>query len=68
MLTSFSLIMMLILPGMSEPKVLHGKPLGSFEECMAQVKDAADLIKAHEGEPFKFMVGCEVTGNKADPA
>lgn len=68
MLTSFSLVMMLLLPGMSEPKVLHGKPLDSFEECMAAVKSAGDLIEAHKGEQYKFMVGCEVTGNKADPA
>jgi len=67
MLTSFSLVMMLVLPGMSEPKVLR-KPMASFEECQSRLKEAGELLKAHEGEQYKFMVGCEATGNKADPA
>ena len=42
--------------------------MDSFEDCLAKVKEAGDGLKAHEGEQYRYLVACEVTGNKADPA
>lgn len=67
MLSSFVLVALLMVPGMSEPRIFR-TPMASYEECLAKVKEAGEALKAHEGEQYKYMVGCEVTGNKADPA
>lgn len=67
MLSVFTLVTVLVLPGMAEPFVSR-ETMPSFEDCLARVEAAGEALKAHEGEQFKFAVACEVTGNKADPA
>lgn len=67
MLSAYVLVAVLLLPGMQEPLVTR-RPMASFEECLAKVQEAGELLKAHEGEAYRYLAGCEVTGSKADPA
>jgi hypothetical protein len=67
MLLSYALVVILMLPGMTEPKVQR-VPIESFEACLAKVKEAGAAMDAHKGEQFVYAVVCEVTGSKADPA
>lgn len=67
MLSVFTLVTVLVLPGMAEPFVSR-ETVASFEDCLARVAEAGAALAAHEGEQFKFAVACEVTGAKADPA
>jgi hypothetical protein len=67
MLSSVVLVVMLILPGMDEPR-MQRFPMASFEACMAKIAEAGEGLKAHDGEAYRYFVGCETTGNKADPA
>jgi len=67
MLTSVVWVVVLLLPNMSEP-VVKRYPMTSFEECLAKVKESGEGLKKAEGLQYRYMSGCEVTGNKADPA
>jgi hypothetical protein len=60
------LVAYLMLPGMSEP-LISRQPMDSFEACLAKVKEAGEALKLHDGEQYRYLAGCEVTGNKADP-
>lgn len=66
-MTAVVLVVMLLLPGMSEPKVARF-PMESFEACALRVAEAGAGLKTHEGEAYIYFAGCEVTGVKADPA
>lgn len=67
MLTTYLFIAILLLPGMPE-QVVTAEPFETLEACMARVQEAAVSAKEHEGEQYKFLVGCQLSGNKADPA
>jgi hypothetical protein len=67
MISSVVLVVVLLLPGMDEPRVQR-YPMESFEACMAKVQEAGEGLKAHEGEAYRYLVGCEITGTKTDPA
>jgi len=58
---------MLFLPGMEAPKV-ERFPMPDFDTCLTNVAAAGEMLKKHEGDQFKYLVACEVIGNKADPA
>ena len=59
-------VFMLLLPGMDEPKVRR-LPMQSYDECVQFVGRMMAQVKEHDGQEQKVVVGCEVTGVKADP-
>ena len=67
MLTTYMFVAFLLLPGMAA-QVDTREPMDSLEACQARVGEALAAAKEHEGEQYKFLVGCELTGLKADPA
>lgn len=52
---------------MTEPLVTC-QPMESFEACLEKVREVGEALKLHEGEAFRYVAACEVTGTKADPA
>lgn len=67
MINEVVLVVMLMIPGMSEPKVMR-RPMASFEERLASVKQRSEGLKLHDGEQYIWMGGCQVNGAKADPS
>lgn len=67
MLTKIVLILGLMLPGFSEPK-LKKTEVPTIEECLSKAKEALEATKTHEGEEYIFSAACFVTGTKANPA
>jgi hypothetical protein len=58
------LIFMLLVPGMDKP-VVERQQMESVEACLTKVAEMLAEPAKHEGEEFKFIVGCEVMGTKA---
>jgi hypothetical protein len=67
MLTTYMFVAFLLLPGMPA-QIDTREPMDSLEACQARVAEVLEAVKEHEGEQYKFLVGCELTGKKADPA
>lgn len=61
------LVAYLMLPGMSEP-IVKKIPMESYSACIAKITEVGDGLKLHNGEAYKYFVGCEVTGSKSDPS
>ncbi len=66
-MTTFALVFILLLPGMSAPDVKK-LPMESLEACTAKVAEMHEKLKLHAGEAYVYALACEVTGTKADPA
>ena len=64
---AFFIVMMLLTPGMEKP-VVNRAPVSSFEECLAKVATFQEQLGKHKGEAYQLRIGCEVEGQKSDPA
>lgn len=65
--TVVTLVVMLLLPGMQEPKISR-QPMASYQDCLSKVAEVEDGLIKHNGEEYKYFVGCEVTSEKSNPA
>lgn len=63
---TFALVMLLLVPGMSEPMV-DRMPMESPQACFAKAAEMMEGLKKHEGEAFKALIACEVVSAKSNP-
>jgi hypothetical protein len=66
-MSTFALVCILMLPGMSKPDVSK-VPVPSLEVCAAQAAEMHEKLKVRAGEDFIYAIACEVTSTKSDPA
>jgi hypothetical protein len=66
-MNSIIAIMILLLPGMDEPKKVT-TPVETVDECIVEIAKMAAAVKANEGKEFKVLMGCQLDMKKSDPA
>ena len=60
--------MMLLLPGMDAPQPVFRTPVATYEECQDKISEALQIVKDHEGQPAKVLIGCQFDIKKSDPS